>query len=601
MFLKKRIRAKNGKRHTYWELVESLRTPNGPRHRSVAYLGELAEADRKGWAELVRQLDEKPLPIVEPTLFDPHPQAEPVPDAVTVNVGGVRVETTRDFGDVWLALTLWRTLELDKLFANILPDGREDVGWDILVSILVVARFCQPSSERQIAVNWYGKTSLPELLGVATECVYEQRLYRALDALDGTKQAVEQHLTKRLGELFSFDYDLLLYDITSTYFEGDALANEQAQRGYSRDKRGDCKQVCIGLVVTTDGLPVAFEVFDGNRNDATTIEEIVDAMEAKYGSARRIWVLDRGMVNEDNLQYIRERGGSYLVGTAKAMLRRYQQELTEADWTEVREGLEVKLCPSPDGTETFVLCRSKARAEKEKAMHERFSQRIEQGLGKLANRLAKRKKAADRGQVERQIGRLLQSNSRAAGKFDIRVTDDPDRPGQLKLVWQCKEEWSDWATLSEGAYMLRTNLSDRSPDELWRTYIQLTDAEAAFRTIKSELNLRPIYHQQTRRVHAHILVAFLAYAMWKTLQKWMQKAGLGRGVRTIIDELSGIKCCNVILPTTTGREIELQCIARPGEAQRILLGRLGLSIPSRLSRPKWRNLTESDSSCSPDF
>jgi transposase len=601
MFLKKQTRKKNGKCHTYWELVESVRTARGPRHRPVAYLGELSNSDRDGWAELARQLDDKPLPVVEPTLFDPQPNAQPVPEAVTVNVSAVRVETSRDFGDVWLALTLWRTLELDRLFADILPPGREEVGWDIMAAILAVARFCRPSSERQIAVNWYGKTSLPELLGVASEHVHEQRLYRALDALDGTKEAVEQHLAKRFGELFDLEYDLLLYDITSTYFEGDAAANPQAQRGYSRDKRGDCRQVCIGLVVTTDGLPMAFEVFDGNRNDATTIEEIVDAIEAKYGSARRIWVLDRGMVNEDNLAYIRERGGSYLVGTPKAKLRHYEQELTESDWTEVHEGLEVKLCPSPDGDETFVLCRSQARTEKEKAMHQRFSQRIQQGLEKLESRLEKRKTAPDRGKIERQIGRLLQKNSRAAGKFDIRLIDDPARPGHLKLACECKEEWSNWAALSEGAYLLRTNLTGRSPEELWRTYIQLTDAEAAFRTIKSELDLRPIYHQTTRRVHAHILVAFLAYAMWKTLQKWMQAAGVGRGMRTVVDELHRIKSCNVILPTASGREIELQCVARPDQAQRILLQHLKLRIPLRLSRPKWRDLAKSDSPCSIDF
>lgn len=599
MFLKKRTRKKNGKCHTYWELVESVRTARGPRHRSVAYLGEIGESGRTGWAELARRLDDRPLPVIEPTLFDPQP--DPVPDAVPVNVNAVRVEATRDFGDVWLALTLWRTLGLDKLFAEILPAGREEVGWDVMAAILTVARFCRPSSERQIAVNWYGRTSLPGLLGVAAEYVAEQRLYRSLDALHGCKQAVEQHLARRFGELFAFNHDLLLYDITSTYFEGDAKANEQAQRGYSRDKRGDCKQVCIGLVVTTDGLPVAYEVFDGNRNDATTIEEIVDAIEAKYGAARRIWVLDRGMINEDNLDYIRSRGGSYLVGTPKAKLRHYEQELTESDWTEVHAGLEVKLCPSPDGLETFVLCRSKARAEKEKAMHERFTLRIEQGLEKLASRLEKRKTAPDRGKIERQIGRLLQKNSRAAGKFDIRLVDDPARPGHLKLVWQCKEEWSNWATLSEGAYLLRTNLTGRSPEELWRTYIQLTDAEAAFRTIKSELDLRPIYHQTMRRVHAHILIAFLAYAMWKTLQKWMQAAGLGRGVRTLLGEVRSIKCCEIILPTSEGREIELQCVARPDEAQRILLDRLALTIPSRLSRPKWRRLAKTDSSCSPDF
>ena len=289
-------------------------------------------------------------------------------------------------------------------------------------------------------------------------------------------------------------------------------------------------------MVTPEGFPLGYEVFDGNRNDVTTIEDIVESMENKYGRARRIWVLDRGMVNEENLEFIRERGGYYLVGTPRNALKAYEQELTQSDWTSVYEDVEVKLCPSPEGEETYVLCRSQDRAEKEKAMHERFSRRIEEGLQSLGRRLEKAKKKPNRSQVERQIGRLLQRNSRAAGKYLIQVKKDPSRKGYLKLHWNCKEEWNDWARLSEGAYLLRTNLNDRTPTELWKTYIQLVDVEEAFRTVKTELNLRPIYHHKEDRVQAHILVAFLSYVMWKTLQKWMENSGLGRGVRTVIEE-----------------------------------------------------------------
>lgn len=592
MFLKRHVRRKNGKDHIYWSLVQSERMGKGSRHRTLAYLGELDVVDCGGWAKLARELDDKPAPIIHPTLFAPEPDDEPVPEEVTVNVKDVRIEQTRDFGDVWLGLTLWRTLGLDRLFAQIMPKGREKVGWDLMATILVLGRFCDPSSELHIEDTWYPRTVLPEMLGVKARQVHVRRLYQALDVLCGCKQAVEKHLKNQLGRLFNIDYDLLLYDVTSTYFEGEAARNPQAKRGYSRDKRSDCKQVCIALVVTTDGLPLAFEVFDGNRNDATTVEEIVRAMEKKYGKARRLWVLDRGMVNEDNLAFIRERDGKYIVGTPRSMLRKYEQELTESGWTSVYEDLEVKLCASPDGDETFVVCRSAQRAEKEKAMHQRFSKRIEQSLVTLAKRLSARKKRPDRGAVERQIGRLLQKNCRAAGKYDIRVTDDPHRKGHLELTWQCRDEWSDWATLSEGAYLLRTNLTDRTPQDLWKTYMQLTDAEAAFRTIKSELCLRPVYHQLEHRVHAHILVAFLAYAMWKTLQKWMENSGLGRGVRTVQEELARIKCSQVILPTSSGREIQLRCITRPDEGQRILLNRLGLKIPFRLGSPKWRRMIE---------
>ena len=601
MFLEKCVIKKNGKNHTYWELTESVRTPKGPRHRTIAYLGELEVIDQGGWARLASKLDDKPLAIVQPTLFVQKPDPDPVPETVTVYTNGIEVGATWDFGDVWLALVLWTTLGLDKLFREIIPDGQEKVNWWLMATILALARFCQPSSERQIQQKWYPRTALAEMLGVPREDVYLQRLYRALDALDGAKEAVEKHLTNRLGELFSIEHDLLLYDVTSTYFEGEAAKNPQARYGYSRDKRFDCKQICIALVVTTDGLPLGYEIFDGNRPDVTTVEQIVEAMEAKYGRARRIWVLDRGMVNEDNLAFIRQRQGSYLVGTPRSMLRTYERQLTEEGWTSVYEDLDVKLVPAPGGEETFILCRSTSRAAKEQAMHERFSKRIEQGLAKLAARLSCARRQPDKVQIGQQLGRLMQRNSRAAGKYRVEIIDDPKRPGKLKLVWEARPEWSQWATLSEGAYLLRTNVCGKTPDELWRLYMQLTDAEDAFRTIKSDLNLRPVYHQVQRRVHAHILVAFVAYAMWKTLQKWMENSGLGRGVRTVLAEMARLKCNEVILPTSDGRELQLRCITKPDEGQRIILKRLKLEIPRRLGDPRWRRLLDTDQKCSPNF
>lgn len=602
MFLKKQTRKKDGKDHIYWELVESYRTARGPRHRTVAYLGELGETGREGWANLCRTLDGKPLGEVQPGLFDEERKtSEPVPENVSVDIRGVRVESAKDFGDVYLALILWRTLELDELFGKLMSGGREAIKWPLIAAMLVIARFLRPSSELNISNTWYPRTVLPEILGITPEKVYTQRLYRALDALHPHKEEIEKHLTSRLGELFEVKHDILLYDITSTYFEGEAKKNPQAKRGYSRDKRFDCKQVCIGLVVTEDGLPLAYEVFDGNRVDVTTIEEIVEAMEKKYGEANRVWVLDRGMVSEDNLEFIRERGGSYLVGTPRSMLRKFERELTESGWTEVYEDLEVKLCSFPDGNETFVLCRSASRVEKEKAMHERFSKRIEAALEKIEKRLEKAKKRPNRARTERQIGRLLGKNSRAAGKYEIVLEDDPDRKGHLKLQWSIREEWSDWASLSEGAYLLRTNMNEKSPEKLWKTYIQLTDAEAAFRTIKSDLAIRPIYHQTEKRVQAHILVAFLAYAMWKTLQKWMEQSGLGRGVRTVLEEFARIKCCEVVLPTSSGKEISLRCITKPDGHQQALLARLKIDIPLRLGSPRWRKIVKLDRKCSLDF
>jgi hypothetical protein len=310
MFLRRCERRKGRKRHTYWALVESVRTARGSRQRVVAYLGELTARQENGWATLARRLDRRERP--QPSLFDPPRQDDPADDGpVLVNLKGVRLQRLRDFGDVWLALGLWRLLGLDELLRRLMPAGREDVPWPVVAAILAVARFCEPSSELHIEDTWYRRTALDDLLGVGPEQVHTDRLYAGLDALLPHKEAIERHLKGRLGDLFDLKYDLLLYDVTSTYFEGQCLGNPMARRGYSRDSRPDCPQVCIGLVVTEGGIPLGYEVFDGNTSDSTTVEEIVEAMEAKYGRASRVWVMDRGMVSEANLAFIRGRGGSY--------------------------------------------------------------------------------------------------------------------------------------------------------------------------------------------------------------------------------------------------------------------------------------------------
>ena len=314
MFLRRYERRKNGKNHTYWALVESIRTERGSRQRIVAYLSELSKGEQSGWAQLGRRLDAKARP--QPSLFDPPRYDEPDDDEpVLVKIKGVRLERVRDFGDVWLARGLWRLLGLDGLLARLMPQGREDVPWPVVAAILAIGRFCEPGSELHIEKVWYPRTALDDLLGVRCEQVHTDRLYAGLDQLLCHKEAIEEHLKQRLGDLFDLEYDLLLYDVTSTYFEGECKGNSMAQRGYSRDNRPDCLQVCIGLIVTTDGMPLGYEVFDGNTNDSTTVQQMVERIEAKYGRANRVWVMDRGMVSEDNLEYIRRRGGAYIVGT----------------------------------------------------------------------------------------------------------------------------------------------------------------------------------------------------------------------------------------------------------------------------------------------
>ena len=399
------------------------------------------------------------------------------------------------------------------------------------------------------------------------------------------RDALQVHLKNRLGQLFALDYDLMLYDVTSTYFEGQAKSNAMAKRGYSRDHRPDCKQVCIALVVTREGMPVGYEVFDGNRVDVTTVEEIVDKMEGRYGKAERVWVMDRGMSSASNIHWLQRTERRYLIGASKQELKKFERELIDArDWVTVRDDVQAKLCNGPDGTETFVIVRSAERRERERAMHERFPARIIEGLQSLQRRLEKSKKPVERGPLERQIGRLLGKNSRAAGKFAVHIVEDKQACAKLRLQWSERTEWDEWAQHSEGCYLLRTNVHEWTPDDLWRTYIQLTDAEAAFRIHKTDLSIRPVWHQMTHRVLAHIFVCFLAYVMCKTLERWHKRAGLGNSPRTILDELSAIQSTDVILPIASdpNRELRIRCVVRPDKASSHLLERLGLRLPERL-------------------
>jgi hypothetical protein len=579
MYLRHTTRRKDGKVHRYWQLVRSVRVGRKIVQQTVAHLGELDAQGRARAQALARTITGD---RAQSDLF----VADDADEAIPVRLKRIRLERGRMFGDVWLGWTLWRALKLDEVLARLLPEGREAVPWATMAGVLVLARLCEPSSELHIAETWYRGTALEDLLALPAPLVNDDRLYRALDRLVLHKTALERHLVARLGELFALDYDLLLYDVTSIYFEGVAAANPLARRGHSRDHRPDCKQVCLALVVTREGMPLGYEVFAGNRTDVTTVEEIVEAMEARYGLAQRIWVMDRGMTSEDNLEWLRQTGRRYLVGTPKSELKKWAGAIAEArDWHAVRDGIEAKHGVGPDGIETFVLIRSVERREKERAMHERFARRIEDGLTRLGARVGRARRPLDVRRLERQLGRLLERNQRAAGRCMIEFVPDPTHPAGVRLDWSARPEWDDWARWSEGCYVLRTNVTDWSPDELWRTYIQLTDAEAAFRIQKSELGIRPVWHQRADRVQAHILVCFLAYVLWKTLEQWQRRAGLGQSPRTIFDELRRIQSTDIVLPAEDGRELRLRCVVRPDAAQAALLDRLGLDLPQRLRVP----------------
>jgi transposase len=573
VFLRRCYRTHQGQRHAYWALVESYRTARGPRQRVVAYLGDLGAPMRRGvllaagGSDIAAQLP----------LSEQESQQEPG-EWVEVDVHRVRVERSRAFGGAWVALQVAEKLRLPTFLQETVVRRCERVGWPLMALALVLGRLCEPGSELSLAEQGYARTALPELLGVPAAKVNEDRLYRTLDRLLPAKAALEQHLKQRLGELFGLEYDLLLYDVTSTYFEGQASRNLQAQRGYSRDSRGDCKQICIALVVSREGMPLGYEVFDGNRSDVTTVEEIVGSIEARYGAAERIWVMDRGMVSEENLEFLREKGRRYIVGTPKGQLRRFEAEIAGQGWSVVHEGLEAKLCRGPDAEETFILCRSAERREKERAIHQRAAQRLEEGLTELAASCALRTVTV--GQAERRVGRLLEKHSRAARLFRIQV--GATHSGAAGVTWSRHELWDDWAELSDGCYLLRSNISDWTAEELWKAYIQLTEAEAAFRIQKSDLALRPVWHQRQDRVQAHLLVCFLGYVLWKALGKICQAAGLGDCPRKVFDELSQLRMVDVVLPTRQGIEIRRRCVERPNPHQAILLQRLKMWPPESL-------------------
>jgi transposase len=495
---------------------------------------------------------------------------------------GIRIERSRRFGDVYLALALWRGTGLEELCERLLPAGKERISWAKMAVILVAARLCEPSSELHIAEDWYRHTALSDLLQLEDEQVNKDRLYRTLDHLILHKEALEAHLSRRCGELFAVENEVLLYDVTSTYFEGQAEANPLARRGYSRDHRSDCKQVCIALVVTFDGFPLGYEVFAGNTHDSRTLQTIVATMEARHGILGRVWISDRGMASADNLAWLRSTGRRYIIGAPKSELKKFSSALAATDgWRTVHEGVEVKLAHHPETEETVILCRSADRRSKERAMHDKFSLRIEEALQRLAVRLARVKKRVDPAGVNRQIGRILQQNQRSAARFVI--TLEPDGcPAGFRLVVVYSDAFDDWAALSEGAYLLRSNIDDWSDQKLWKAYIQLTQAEAAFRIQKDQLNLRPIWHQRAERVQAHILVCFLAFVLWKSLEMWQSRAGLGNSPRTVLEELARIQSNDVVLPTASHGQIRLRCVTQPDAAQATLLDRLGIVLPKRI-------------------
>src|ERR1700737_1407276 len=565
MFLRPHQRSKDGKDHTYWSLVESVRTASGPRQRTVCYLGELNGSAQARWLKSVEVFNEQG-EAQQLKLFPSHIEVpDDDPQVARVLVNRVRLERTRQFGSCFLGWELWKHLGLDRFFEQAVDDDPAEVPWSRVAAVLAINRLCAPGSELAVEERWYPSTALDDLLEIEEGKINDTRLYRCLDRILPHKTKLEQHLKQRYGELFGAEFDVLLYDLTSSYVEGAAARNPMIRRGYSRDHRPDCEQLVIALIVNEEGFPFSYETFDGNRADVSTMETILRMVERKYGKARRIWVMDRGIVSEENLEAIRRRGGQYLVGTPRSQLKRFETELLKEDWTRVRPEVEVKPVAIPQGEETYILSRTAGRKEKEKAIRSRFSTSMEDALQRLEKNIATGR-LKDRNKMERRLGRIQARHPSVNDLYQVSVRDTADG---LRLFWQMKEDRKSWRESREGAYLLRTNLKAETADQLWSKYMQLTEAEASFRALKSALSIRPLFHQLEPRVKAHVMVAFLGYALWVTLKHLLKRRPAivpqpsARGVdksqpwspMKTLALLSTLHSADIVLPTTDGREI----------------------------------------------
>jgi Transposase DDE domain len=596
MFLRRYSRTKNGKTHVYFALVESVRTDAGPRQRVVAHLGELNHDQERRWQRTVvvynRQGDAQELRLF-PDDDTPLPDD---PDIARIRLDKVGWTNGRRFGDVWLARWLWQLLKLDEIVARHVPQNQETVAPADIVAIEVINRLCEPCSEFALAEHWYASTGLEDLLGVPDADVTKDRLYRTLDRLRTGKENIENDLKLRFGELFQLDYDLLLYDLTSTYFEGLAEDNDLARRGYSRDHRSDCVQVIVALVVTREGFPLAHYTWAGNTQDLQTVQRLVSAIEARFGVSNRVWVMDRGMVSKDALTFLSAPGRRYLLATKRPALAEFQAELGAAGWQWLPDNPDVAVKLLQRDEVYYLLARSKPRRLKERAIRRRQRRGLAKALKKLHARVSSgRLKKRDK--IIEAVGRLKERFPKARTFVTITVSDIPV---SLSYVWHVAKFRA--ALACDGAYLLRSNQAGWSAQEFWETYIQLTVIERAFRVLKSQLRLRPIWHHYSGRTEAHIFVCVLAYALWKTLDQLAKQAGLQTLIRkpdpdrpdaspqprpmtpdAILRELSQIQIGDIQLQTTTGQDLALRRVARPNAEQKRILDALGLQLPERLS------------------
>jgi transposase len=577
MFLRANKRFKDGKEHRYYTVVESRRLSSGKvAQKQVLYLGEINDSQQSAWRKTLEVFDEQEQRYRPLSLF---PENRSVPadalDGVRVKLGEMKLERARPYGNCWLGCELWRQLQLDRFWEQKLPPGREDVPWAQVVELLVVNRLIEPGSEFRLHRHWFDHSAMDVLLGRDFAVAEKDRLYRCLDRVLEHKSDLFVHLQQRWRDLFQAEFDLLLYDLTSTYVEGEAEGNPKARYGYSRDGRPDCKQVVIALVITPEGLPLAYEVMDGNTSDKTTLRGFLDKIETLYGQARRVWLMDRGIPTEALLQEIRSsrKETYYLVGTSRAKVKQYEKKWLELPWRKVRESVQVKLFEKEG--ELYVLAKSEGRQAKEIAIRRKKLARL---LRKLR---AMRRSCPKRDQLLMRVGAAKTDAGRAFGFVQINLPQARQEVSRETFTFRLDKAKLKEAELRDGHYLLRTNLVAEDPEVLWDRYMQLTQIEAAFKCLKSDLGIRPIYHQLEHRVEGHIMVAFLAYCLSVTLKQKLRGHAPGLTPRAVLDKLAAIQMLDVSFPTTDGRLLVMPRYTEPDPEQAIVLHQLGLVLPQQ--------------------
>ena len=572
MFLKTHRVRKDGKEHIYYSLCESVRVSRSRvTQRTVLHLGELNTTQVDRWERTIETVQENGQRQQLRLFTDRQGQAPAAEDVAEVILSSLVVRRPRRFGECWIGCKLWEELGLRAFWDQSLGEQRGQVLWAKVVELLVVNRLCAPRSELSVHEKWFAQTAMDLLLDSDDSVAEKDRLYRCLDRMIAQKEALERHLASKWRDLFGATFEVLLYDLTSSYFEGEALEVDKARRGYSRDHRPDCLQILLALVVTSEGFPLSYEVLPGNVRDEGTLEGALEGIERKHGKARRIWVFDRGVVSEANLEKLRGRGAQYVVGTPRSQLKQYEQQLLQGEWQDISKEVKVQLLAQ--GQETFVLARSEDRASKEQAMRWRQVRGLMRDLVCLRRSIG-RGLIKDPDKILMRVGRLAERWSRAWAYLTVKWEAD-------RLSWRWDREALRLAALRDGAYLLRTNLKERTPEALWKMYVQLSEVESVFRAMKSQLAIRPIWHWVGPRVEAHVMVAFLGYCLWVCLKQKLKAVAPSLTPWQLLDQFGRIVQVEVWFKLRAGGAICLPRITQPEPAQAILLHQLGWSLPEQ--------------------